>query len=261
MPHNPAVAGFARAEVCQWCRLNGFEVHVGNVAGGDSTAAWGTDTKCGAEQDATTSETVQHVVDCGGKRGNHVHIVIPGRADHLTLCEVQVCTAAPTCGVSSGACIGQHDASAAHLSGALVDKTHYNYSGRDFVQFSHESGDFIEWTLAACTAGPVTLSFRYALPARGNRPLKVEVNGAVVASSLGFPSTGSWVSWGTVSVEASLGAGVNTVKLTAIGLSGGNVDSLEVVVGGTSPVLIATWACVTITPTASTSPVLIAVLR
>ena len=85
------------------CRLDGFVVHVGGGSG-----AWDTDTACDGEHDVTSADRVQHIVDCGGKRGSRVHIEIPGQREHLTLCEVQVCTGPPDCGMYMYVCDGHN---------------------------------------------------------------------------------------------------------------------------------------------------------
>ena len=53
------------------------------------------------------------------------------------------------------------------------------------------------------------------------------VNGAP-AITLNFPSTGSWNTWGNVTLSVPLIAGTNTVRATATTADGGpNVDWLE----------------------------------
>src|SRR5215207_1384546 len=49
---------------------------------------------------------------------------------------------------------------------------------------------------------------------------------------LGFPGTGAWTTWQTVSLPAVLAAGANTVKVTATTANGGpNLDYLEIATG------------------------------
>lgn len=103
-----------------------------------------------------------------------------------------------------------------------------------YVDYINSRNDYIEWMVNA-SAGTHKLEFTYAL-AYGDRPLEIKVNGVVVASSLSFPSTGSWKTYGTVMINASLVDGVNKVRATAIGKSGGNVDKLTVTqLDGTPP--------------------------
>ena len=58
--------------------------------------------------------------------------------------------------------------------------------------------------------------------------MDISVNGGA-ATSVSFPVTGSWDTWQTVTVPATLVAGSNTVRATATGAAGGpNVDWLEI---------------------------------
>src|SRR6185436_2522825 len=72
------------------------------------------------------------------------------------------------------------------------------------------------------------LQFRYANGSTTDRPLKLTVNGQVVSPALSFAPTGSWTRWGTATATATLDAGTNTVRLTAAGAGGPNVDALVV---------------------------------
>jgi alpha-glucosidase (family GH31 glycosyl hydrolase) len=61
----------------------------------------------------------------------------------------------------------------------------------------------------------------------GNRPLELRVNGAVARPTLAFPVTG-WTHWSSVTTNVTLNAGNNTLRLTAIGASGSNIDYVRV---------------------------------
>ena len=120
------------------------------------------------------------------------------------------------------------EAEAAVLSGAVSANNHAGYSGTGFADYVNASTDYVEWTVNAAAAGNRTLAFRYALGATSGRPMQISVNGAVVNASLAFPVTANWDTWNLASVTASLNAGANKVRATAIGSSGPNVDRLEV---------------------------------
>ena len=79
----------------------------------------------------------------------------------------------------------------------------------------------------APAAGTYTLAFRYANASTSMRPLAIAVRGTTVNAGLDFPPTGDWTVWKTVSLSASLVAGSNKVRATAIGSSGPNIDHLE----------------------------------
>ena len=115
----------------------------------------------------------------------------------------------------------------AALSGAVVSTAVAGYTGTGFADYVNASNDFVEWTVNAAAAGSYELEFRYAYSS-GNRRLRLSVNGAVVNDSMAFPATGSFTNWQTVTTIVTLNAGANTVRATAIGSSGPNVDYLKV---------------------------------
>jgi hypothetical protein len=120
------------------------------------------------------------------------------------------------------------EAEGAVLSGAVAANNKAGFTGTGFVDYTHARNDYIEWTVNASAAGQYELQFRYGL-ASGNRPLRISINGTVVVNSKSFPATGSWTTWRTVSTIQTLNAGANTVRATAIGSSGANVDCLNVI--------------------------------
>ncbi|MBC8031820.1 MAG: carbohydrate-binding protein [Pyrinomonadaceae bacterium] len=121
-----------------------------------------------------------------------------------------------------------YQAENAVLVGAVVSTIHAGYTGSGFIDYINPSNDHIEWTVSVAAAGSHTLDFRYGNGGTTNRPLALRVNQTVVNGSLAFPSTGTWTNWSLSSAPVSLGAGTNTIRLTAIGSSGGNIDSLTV---------------------------------
>lgn len=121
-----------------------------------------------------------------------------------------------------------YEAESAVLVGAVVSNIHTGYTGTGFVDYVNATGDYIEWTVSVPAAGSYTLDFRYGNGGTTNRPLELRVNQIVVNGSLAFPSTGTWTNWTISSAPVSLNAGTNVIRLTAIGSSGSNIDSLTV---------------------------------
>jgi glucose/arabinose dehydrogenase len=121
----------------------------------------------------------------------------------------------------------QLEAELATLSGAIVLSNQAGYSGTGFADYLNPSNDYVQWAVNVPSAGNYTLTFRYALGATA-RSLAIRVNNVVVNAGLSFAPTGSWTTWNTVSLPATLLAGANTVRATAIGTSGPNVDYLKV---------------------------------
>ncbi|MBO0827749.1 MAG: carbohydrate-binding protein [Streptosporangiales bacterium] len=120
-----------------------------------------------------------------------------------------------------------YQAEDAQLNGPVVGSDHTGYTGRGFADYQHDSGDSVTWNVQAPSDGTYTLLFRYANGGTGNRPLDVAVNGSD-AGAQPFEPTGSWDSWLDQTVTVDLHAGSNTVKATATGASGGNIDYLGV---------------------------------
>jgi alpha-D-xyloside xylohydrolase len=124
---------------------------------------------------------------------------------------------------------GVFEAEDAALSGAVVSTANGGFTGTGYADYVHASGDFVEWTVNVATAGSHTLAFRYANGGTTNRPLSLSVNGAVINSALAFNPTGSWTTWGSTTLSASLPAGSAVkIRATATGSSGANIDNLTV---------------------------------
>jgi Fungal chitosanase of glycosyl hydrolase group 75/Carbohydrate binding module (family 35) len=120
------------------------------------------------------------------------------------------------------------EAENAVLSQATVATNHTGFSGTGFVDYTNVAGGFIRWTANAASAGSASLSIRFANGSTASRPMDISVNGTVVAAGVSFGVTGSWDTWSTKTLTATLNAGANTVQATATGSAGGpNVDFLE----------------------------------
>ena len=144
--------------------------------------------------------------------------------------------------------IGQtiYEAENATVSGPSISTANAGYSGTGYADYNNNTGDYVEFLLNASSAGTYPIAFRYANGGTGDRPLQLTVNGVVVVSSLSFPVTGSWTTWlFTATNNVTFNAGMNTVRITAIGSSGANVDYLLVTVNGTQlppPVCSINWS-------------------
>lgn len=96
-----------------------------------------------------------------------------------------------------------------------------------YVDYINAYDDYIEWTISIDANVQTELNFRYALGS-SNRPLELKLNGQIINPGLDFPKTGSWKIWQTVTQNVTLSKGTHKIKLTAIGFSGPNFDSLTV---------------------------------
>jgi hypothetical protein len=120
------------------------------------------------------------------------------------------------------------EAESAARSGPKIATDQAGFTGSGYADFIGASGEWIEWTVNSTTARTATLDFRYASGSTADRPLELRLNGSVLKSRLSFVGTGSWTTWRTVSVTVNLQAGTNKIRLTSVGSSGANVDSLTV---------------------------------
>lgn len=111
--------------------------------------------------------------------------------------------------------------------GTVRATTNTGFSGTGYADFGG-TGSSMSFNVTRDTAGTATLTLRYANGGTTNRPLSLLVNGTVLTSQA-FTTTGSWTTWATVSVEVSLNAGNNTIKLSAVTPAGPNLDWVRVV--------------------------------
>lgn len=123
---------------------------------------------------------------------------------------------------------GTLQAETATLSGPTVQNSLSGYNGTGYADYMNTTGDYIEWTVNKANASGVTLNFRYANGnSSGDRPLKLSING-VDKGNLPFGPSGGWTTWATQPATGhSLVAGNNTIRLTAAGQHGPNVDQLS----------------------------------
>jgi glucose/arabinose dehydrogenase len=135
-------------------------------------------------------------------------------------------------GVASAA-PARYEAESAGLSQAVVESNHAGFSGTGFVNVDNVVGSSVEFTATAAQAGPATLTIRYANGTAENRPADVSVNGVVVQDDLAFPATGAWTTWTGLTTTAQLAPGVNKIRITSAGATGGpNIDYLDVEAAG-----------------------------
>src|SRR6266508_719936 len=123
----------------------------------------------------------------------------------------------------------RYEAENATISQGVVESNHLGFSGTGFVDYNNVAGSFVQFTVTAGSSGPQSLAFRYANGSTANRPMDIAVNGTVVSAGLAFNPTTDWDTWATVTINATLNAGSNTVRATATGAAGGpNLDRLRV---------------------------------
>jgi len=120
-----------------------------------------------------------------------------------------------------------YEAESAILSGPEVATNHSGYLGNGFADYLNLTEDFTEFDIQVDAHDQYELSFRYALGATANRSLSLSIDGEDT-TTLDFSSTGNWQTWNNLVEQVQLTAGTHTVRLTAIGTSGPNLDALTV---------------------------------
>ena len=109
-----------------------------------------------------------------------------------------------------------------------IDTNYSGYTGSGFVNTPNMSGASVEWSVNVGSAGTYKLDLRYANGGANNRPGTISVNGSV-AGTASLATTGSWANWSTETLNLTLSAGLNRIRLAATSADGlANLDSLAV---------------------------------
>lgn len=112
---------------------------------------------------------------------------------------------------------------------AADNDAYVDFSGLN-GDFNSGSGEYIEWSFNVDQTGYYDLAVGYAFysASANNRPMRMDVNGALWDRMFDMPNTGSNTSYDEVVTRVYLVAGENVVRLTSNGFSGANIDYLEV---------------------------------
>lgn len=122
-----------------------------------------------------------------------------------------------------------YQAESATISQGVVESNHAGYTGTGFVNMDNVVGSSVQFSVSAASAGPASLTIRYANGTTTDRPMDIAVNGTVVAAARSFPGTGAWTTWQEGTLNATLTAGANTIRVTSTTANGGpNLDVLRV---------------------------------
>ncbi len=117
----------------------------------------------------------------------------------------------------------------AYIVNGVKESINSGFTGEGYCNLNNDTTSYVEFTVNAEKEGVQTLKFRFANGTTADRPMKIEVNGNTVISSMSFVSTGNWTTWQDVTLSANLIAGKNTIRASSITANGGpNLDYLEV---------------------------------
>lgn len=119
------------------------------------------------------------------------------------------------------------EAEIAARSGPLVTTRHPGYTGRGYLDFQSNAGNWVEWNVGLSAAGTVPLVIRYS-NGGGGMTVRLQANGSTVTETLSLPATGAWSNWAAVTRNVALRSGSNLVRITTTGSGQPNVDHLRV---------------------------------
>jgi hypothetical protein len=109
-----------------------------------------------------------------------------------------------------------------------IDSNHAGFSGTGFCNVTNAVDSTMTWTVNAAGVGSATLAFGYANGTTASRPITITVNGRQ-ATTLTFPSTGTWDTWATATITVTLASGASTVTATSTTADGApNLDYVDV---------------------------------
>jgi hypothetical protein len=135
----------------------------------------------------------------------------------------------PTASPKPSPLVARYEAEAAFIWMGNVESDHAGFTGTGFVNYNNVSGSYVQWRFEAVRAGRVSMRLRYASGSPGNRSMDILVNGKVTAARTLFSTTGGWTNWQFKTIDITLNAGPNIIRVVAVDAEGGpNVDYLEI---------------------------------
>lgn len=112
-------------------------------------------------------------------------------------------------------------------SGPVVSTAAGGFTGTGFLDFQGATGDWVEFRATLTYPTTVPLTLRYANGSGAPIPVKVTLNGANLNANLPLAPTGSWSSWGEVTANISLPAGLIAIRVTTLGTGDPHIDHLR----------------------------------
>jgi predicted alpha-1,6-mannanase (GH76 family) len=129
----------------------------------------------------------------------------------------------------TGASAGQYEAEDAAIRGVGLEAAHAGFTGWGYVAGWNGAGQRVAFQVRAPATARYNLIFRHAGGA-GDAVRRLAIDGAIVASQLRFPGTGSWDAYASISLEQLLTAGAHRISLDHDAASGSsnylNLDHL-----------------------------------
>ncbi|MGB8454108.1 MAG: carbohydrate-binding protein, partial [Anaerocolumna sp.] len=179
-------------------------------------------------QDGTAPTVSSWVTDSSRNLAAGSSISVSGGSFTALLPAQSVTTFVGELGSSTGSGTTYEAETDTTLTDAVTETVNSGYNGTGYVNFNGSSDAAIQWNSIYCAVtGTKNVKFRYAL-STGTRNLDVYVNGTKVISNSPFSATGSWTTWGEITLQVSMNSGSNTLKVVTTGTEGPNIDNITV---------------------------------
>lgn len=117
--------------------------------------------------------------------------------------------------------------SATAAGGVTIDNNNAGFNGTGFANFPANGGTLTFNNVSGNGGGTKVLTIRYANGGSGSRTGNIVVNGAT--GGITFPTTGSFSTWATVSLNVTLSnSTTNTIQFASTGNDLANIDEITV---------------------------------
>ncbi|OXM15154.1 glycoside hydrolase family 31 [Paenibacillus herberti] len=123
----------------------------------------------------------------------------------------------------------EYEAEFGTLSGVTTNSNHAGFTGTGFVDGFETSGESVSFDVSVKSAGTYALKVRYT--AGTSAATRAIYANNVKVTDLALPKTTDWGTWSTATLNVTLNAGLNTVRVNYDGsnAAGINLDNISVV--------------------------------
>ena len=112
------------------------------------------------------------------------------------------------------------DASTPKEGAGWSETDNAGFQEKGYYNFENTLSSYATWEIFSQKEAKTTLTIRFANGGKDSRNMSLNVNGKSVGT-VSFPSTGSWTTYEEATIDVTLKAGVNTLKLSSMTSDGG----------------------------------------
>ncbi len=142
-----------------------------------------------------------------------------------------------------------------HEAEAVSNNLKYARVESNYVVFDQTKDAYVEMKQVGSPAsGEVTLTFVYSNGSGKSLPIEIKVNSNTIESNKEFPGTGSWNTWGTLSIKANMNKGYDNIIRFKTRSSDGGPRLDKVIVSADGSVVVPTPVSTSPTPKTTSTP-------